>query len=61
MDTKKEIHVVSDNVECQMSCDVDEDGVFDTKVVIDGEFWVSGEKRLEFKDKLSTLINEYRI
>ena len=56
-----ETHPLADEVECRMLCDKDSSGVFDTRIIIDGEFWVEGARRLEFKDKLADLISEYRI
>jgi hypothetical protein len=56
-----ETHPLADEVELQMLCDKDGGEIFDTRVIVDGEFWVSGNQRLEFKDKLAKLINEYRI
>lgn len=57
----EESHPISDNVSCEMLCDKFDGEILDTRVIIDGEFWVSGSQRIEFKDKLADLISEYRI
>ena len=33
----------------------------DTEVTLEGKFCVSGSRRIEFKEKLKKLIDEYRI
>lgn len=49
------------DVIAQMESDVDVGEVLDTKVRLTGEWWIAGEKREEFCNKLGALIDEYRI
>ncbi len=52
---------VSDNVMVDLTIDVFGVEELDTRVVIDGEFWVGGSQYDEFCKKLGALIDEYRI
>lgn len=61
MKTKTDSKTISDEVTAEMEIDVDVCEELDTRVRIDGEWWVSGSQRHEFCAKLGALIDEYRI
>ncbi|MFK5950942.1 MAG: hypothetical protein QM500_19495 [Methylococcales bacterium] len=59
--TKNETQYIGDELSAEMEIDMDSAGQLDTRVIIDGEFWIDGNKRNEFVEKLGKLIDEYRI
>lgn len=61
MKTKKELFEVSTGVSIQLTVDVIDYEELDTFVELVGSFWVAGNKRKEFCEKLSELVNSYRI
>ena len=61
MGVKQKSVPVSDNVSAELEIDVIDGEELDTRVKLDGEFWVSGSQYREFCQKLGELIDEYRI
>lgn len=59
--TFKEQHMLGDELSAEMEVDNIDGEHLDTRVKIDGEFWVAGGQRKEFAKKLEALITEYRI
>ena len=61
MKTITEEHYIGDELKIDMVIDRHNGEYLETEIKIDGAFWVYGSQRIEFKNKLETLINEYRI
>ena len=59
--TFKETHMLGDELYAEMQADNIDGEHLDTRVRIDGEFWIAGGQRKEFAEKLESLITEYRI
>lgn len=56
-----EQHYISDEVKLDYIVTVIDGEKLDTQVTLDGVFFVGGDKRMEFKEKMEALVNEYRI
>jgi len=61
MQTETLTKAISDNVSVEMKTDVYLGERLDTRIKVDGEWWVCGALRDEFCEKLGALIDEYRI
>jgi len=59
--TFNETHMLGDELSAEMEVGNIDGEHLDTRVRIDGEFWVSGGSQKEFAQKLESLITEYRI
>jgi len=57
----KESKYIGDELSVEMDIDHIDGEYLDTKINIDGDFWVEGNRRKEFSEKLEKLIDEYRI
>ncbi len=51
----------SGDVIAKMESDIYEGEVLDTRISLDGEWWIAGSQRNDFCKKLGDLIDEYRI
>ena len=58
---KKHYVPISDNVIAELDIDLIDYCESDTRVIINGEWWISGATHKEFCEKLGALIDEYRI
>lgn len=59
--TNSETVMLADEVEMTMTVEYFDSEACDTCITIDGSFFVDGEKRNEFAEKMQALVNEYLV
>jgi hypothetical protein len=52
---------LAEHCEMKVCSDVENGKLMDTKVTISGHFWIAGNTRDEFVEKLRNLIDQYEI
>lgn len=57
----EEHHRIGNELICEYLIEIIDGEKLDTRVKINGSFYVAGGERIEFKEKLQALIEQYRI